>query len=650
MKKEAFQGIAKHFAESISVKLIFEEGATPSTNGEVIVLPTEMSEQYLDETLGALLHETNHIRYSNMKYFEKLIKRDKLLGMVTNFLEDIRVDYKSLKTYPNSKCFYISLIEDVISRASDTLAKEDLEMKKLKALLLDSHGVDIARVYGLDENFADIEECTNDLRKTIFEVYDCPNTESLTPHVVAVIKRIFGEQPEKSQQPQTGAGNPDNQPCNGGQGAGDNCESQPSEADSNSENDSGNENDNSEGSEDQKEETKEEREAREKLQEAIEQYCEALDKKTETEEDKKNLEEEYNNIAEEARKAMRSRKTYNTKARKLENDMYYNGPDKAKQEKVEYYKNKSTEKSTEYGDLCNKANAVVKTLSHVRAEADTANKEYSQAQAIINNSGFGQSDECNLLGFEALDNEKLIDKNYVETPYNPSLDELIKEVLILKQEEYQIEETGKLNTRYLHEIYTDVENLFQEKDQKEIKTRVSVIVDTSGSMGNERGDACMNAVNILATAFKKATDVGAPGEMSIYAFSNDCMPALNSIEQYKQSDFTWENFLRMTRKVSGNGTNLAKCVNQIVNEVEGDPEYRNVLIVITDAEVDDNEVNTMVNNISSSDARIMYIAVQANIYPNTPAHEVFGENNIKGIEDAPAILERVMFTGLQQVN
>ena len=60
MKKEAFQEIARHFAESIKVKLIFEDGATPTTNGTTIILPSEMSEVFPVQNFQDLKYRWYH--------------------------------------------------------------------------------------------------------------------------------------------------------------------------------------------------------------------------------------------------------------------------------------------------------------------------------------------------------------------------------------------------------------------------------------------------------------------------------------------------------------------------------------------------------------------------------------------------------------
>lgn len=658
MKKEAFQEIAKHFAESIDVKLVFEEGANPCTNGKTIILPTEMNMDYVDQTLGALLHETAHIRFTDFNFFRPL---DQLHRLVGNALEDIRIDCKSLRKYPNSKCFYTSLIEDVFERSAEQLAKEELPMKKLKAVIIDAFGMDVERLYGKEEKWEEIKKCVDDLRPTMYEIYDCAETKDINQYIDPVLLKIF--ETDGKSQPQQQAGNPQGQPCNGGQGdqsansQDDGQQQSQGNGDSEGDSDGDNESD-SDGEGDTEDDTEEEQDDQQddnikdesdKINEAMQKYKDALEKTAEIESEKREANEKTNEASQSWSKTVRSGKTYNTKARKLESKSNWANLTQDEAAKMQHYKNMAQQRKAELEEIRKEYYEAQDKLRKLNGQGAEEAKAYQQALAELKNAGFGQAEGCNLLGFNALDTDKLMDKNYVEIEYNPTLDEVVKEVLILKQEQFDVEETGRINPRYLHEIYTDVENLFQEKDEKKIKTRVSIVVDQSGSMGGSRTEDCLHAINLLAEAFRKAINQGAPGDMRIYAFADDVAMLIDNVDNYKSLDIRAFNNLVYGKSIGG-GTNLAKAVNHVVNDVEGDPEYRNIIIIITDAEVNDSEISNMVNNISFSDARVLYVAVQANFSYCPNAKDIFGDNNIVNKESACEILERVMFQGVQSVN
>ena len=121
----SFETIAKHFAGKLKVKLQFKDKACPQTDGvSKITLPTDMGELTLP-TIGALIHESYHIRntgslentYSkfydtNPKWFDGHYTRmQKHYALLTNLLEDIRIDTMVLKRYDNAKYIYSTLIE-----------------------------------------------------------------------------------------------------------------------------------------------------------------------------------------------------------------------------------------------------------------------------------------------------------------------------------------------------------------------------------------------------------------------------------------------------------------------------------------------------------------------------------------------------------
>lgn len=636
MKKEAFQEIAKHFAETIKVALRFEEGAVPSTNGHEIVLPTEMSEAYLDQTLGALLHETNHIRYTDMKYFQSL---DRLTMEVTNAVEDIRVDSKALAKYPNSKCFYMTLVNDVINNRGDKLRGEQLPFKVMKGLILQNFGQDVEKVYGTCDDWDKFCEHMINLTSLIGEIKKCPDTQATHPIVLQIIKELFGNQDKDKQKGK--AKDPD-EDCNGGQGGnggtrvnvisgGSSGEGIPAPQD--------------------------DADPIEQIGDIVDDFEKSMRKDKKEELKSKEKEIESRQHAEAYNKAQRSRKCYNTKIRNLQREAGYNQPLSAEQQKKKArYEEAIKDRTT----TMTKENAEWDKAAREQREADNQRNKIAgkieQLKGTMNDlvgKAFSTSEHSQLLGFNALDKEKLMDKNYVDVPYSIALDELIKEVLIVKQEEYQQEETGRLNLRRLHEIFTDPDNMFIEKEHKNVSTRVNFVVDVSGSMDSygtcedeSREELCCHALNIIAQSFQKAIKAGAPGEMKVYAFADNVYEAIPSADLFKPIEL---NVMKSWSIQAGGSTNMSKCVNHIVNEVTSDPEYKNVLVIMTDAEVDDYELSTMRNNISTGDVRVLYIAIGSSL--RTPeAQELFGDNNITNRDNAVKILQDVMFQGMFQVS
>jgi hypothetical protein len=490
-------------------------------------------------------------------------------------------------------------------------------------------GVDVALIYDTCEDWDKMQVHLKNLSPLLNDIKKCPDMQALNPIILQIIKELFKQDPNDKQQ-KAKAKKPTKE-CNGGQGG------------------EAIEDDSDEGSSDEDTPSKEE-EAQEKVSENLDEFEQKQEELEKVKEEHSISQVKSNAHANTYNKALRSKKCYNTKLRNLR---YSSDPDKVEKEKkyttaIQERTEILEKERKQWGEAQDKQRITAQDVRKTEGRLEELKEEMNTLADIM----FSKSDVSSLLGFNALDKDKLLDKNYVDIPYNQCLDELIKEVLILKQEEYQQEETGKLNLRRLHEVFTEPDNMFVEKDTRQILTRVTFVVDVSGSMDSfasaedRRNDLCSHALNIVASSFKKAILANAPGEMKIYAFGDKAVETIPSADQFSAVS---PSVLLQWRDKAGGSTNLSRCVNLIVNEVTSDPEYRNILVIITDAEVDSEELQEMTNNISTGDVKVLYIAIGSGLH--TPeAQELFGQNNITNKENAVKILQDVMMQGMYMVN
>jgi len=140
MRNESLEIFAKHFGDKLDLNIQFEDGATPSTNGRDIILPSNLDEAVLLPMLGALLHETGHIRLTEFNSLPTSTYEQELFRC-TNLLEDIRIDHDTITRYPETKGLYIRLIHWVFNRKRDNMNKEPIPTKILKTLYLNSLGL-----------------------------------------------------------------------------------------------------------------------------------------------------------------------------------------------------------------------------------------------------------------------------------------------------------------------------------------------------------------------------------------------------------------------------------------------------------------------------------------------------------------------------
>jgi hypothetical protein len=122
----SFETIARHFASDKGVDLTFKDKCCPCADlkDKKIYLPRTMNEAKLLPTLAALIHEGSHIKHSgkpdqttreiynrNQKFFKEPYHMRGQFSLLFNLLEDIRIDHKAFKSYPNAKYLYTKMLE-----------------------------------------------------------------------------------------------------------------------------------------------------------------------------------------------------------------------------------------------------------------------------------------------------------------------------------------------------------------------------------------------------------------------------------------------------------------------------------------------------------------------------------------------------------
>jgi len=193
--------VARHFSDDTKTQIVFKDNASPSTDGERIILPSQVNPDYTDNVIGSLLHETSHIKYTTINAMQGLSKSS---ATCLNVLEDIRIDEKTQVEYPNSKYFYRKLVEEVVTTKLDQLNKEPIPVRILKSLIFTSHGYNPADIYDSD--------IVNRLQKYLPYVdiaKQSPNTDELIPHAVELSKKLFGELDQDSGKSGDGKENTD---------------------------------------------------------------------------------------------------------------------------------------------------------------------------------------------------------------------------------------------------------------------------------------------------------------------------------------------------------------------------------------------------------------------------------------------------------
>jgi myosin heavy subunit len=628
MYNQTYKILAKHFAETVNVQLVFEEGAQPKTDGRTITLPTELADNAINLTLGALLHETAHIRYTDCDISRRMDLTPEEHETL-NSLEDIRIDLKTIQQYPNAVDFQQRLMQDVIKRHGKDLATESKPQQILKGLIMLGHNLDPALVYSpatveLIKKFSTFVETA--LSKNTKETKDLVEpAKELTRLLIGEVLKQQTKQPQQNGQQQDKNQNGSGSGLSSSSGTGKDSDQQLAD---------------------------DYEEAEEELKEAKESLKKNQTKKTKLEQDYENKHKEYKNSRRTLRLNETQRQKLNWQKRQLEAD---NHPNLAKQaqERIEEKEERIKEVNQEYQENVQDLQKLKQEHSNTSQEISDAYQKQKEAEnklKAIQSKAFGKTGKTKLLGFEAIDPEALKpDEHITEIDARQTLDELIKEALILKRDHKFIDEEGsRLNNSKLADVYTDTDQLFINQETKEHKTQVAIIVDCSGSMGyyehNESLTLALKTVKTIADALQKAISQGAPADFTIYGFGNNIVTLTPDAETYTYKELVGQ--VKEQRGKMGGGTNLAEAVTAITDELKQNAQdtQDRCAVIITDAQVGEEDLKELINTADTDGARFVFVAINGNIEGNPFAEKLFGDNNIKDIKDGAEVLQRALFS------
>jgi len=210
-----------------------------------------------------------------------------------------------------------------------------------------------------------------------------------------------------------------------------------------------------------------------------------------------------------------------------------------------------------------------------------------------------------------------------------------KELLNVKERRV-VNEGNILDTDNLVAYFTDdVKELF--KEQKVVKAKKSKIVfllDASGSMSQAMMDNNSRAM-VVASCVKKLTEI-LDEVIAIEGINVSWEVGAFQTTYYKLDRTNWMHEYR-----PAGGTNLEYSMKVCLEELSKDytVDGKKMLIVFTDGDVDDREIENVKKMIiaSTSDIRCLIIAVGANVH-GAIAKEIVGDNIIFAKEGADEVL------------
>jgi uncharacterized protein with von Willebrand factor type A (vWA) domain len=187
-----FETIAKHFANKLTTRVVFKAKATPMTDGTTIILPKSLSDENLLPTLGALLHESHHIKYTDMSAMKPEMEwtegYHKASQFLLNLLEDIRIDHKVFKEYPSARILYKKLLDTVFSD-KDFDKSQITEMFIILTQHIYLYGVGFENLFYRKEIFT---KFYNESKKELDTIIEVSKKAKKTKDLHTQVKRLYG--------------------------------------------------------------------------------------------------------------------------------------------------------------------------------------------------------------------------------------------------------------------------------------------------------------------------------------------------------------------------------------------------------------------------------------------------------------------------
>lgn len=592
MKKESYRVLAKHFAERSNIRIEFVEGATPSAGLACITLPTEVNTDYINPLLGALLHETAHIKYSGNPS-DTMGKLGDTGKLCLNTLEDIRVDYLTSLKYPCSYDFVRALVTDVLERKADVLKAEPNFIKILKGLCFQADGVNIDQLYS-----AEVMQKVHQVAPYIKKAQACKSISEVSLLARQLLIDLLGSEEKLSQE--------DLEKIKGY---------------------SKQAQDNSELSKKAEEQLASSNEERTSLYESLRSNSKAIGRQQGV-----------------LRRFQKDRNLEEQKADSQEKMQRLQELDKklaGKQAVIDALAQQNHELHQQYS----KTDQDISAANQLRYDAarlvdagiESLEKALEEAGLILNPG-------LSVNGFSALETSKL---EKAEGYTGKSIEDLVKEALLDKRDQVVSDELGlQLNSQRLSELYTNIDALFTTRQEEHCLTKVAFVLDVSGSMGDWSDWSSLGlafySLDLLLKSTKEAINQGAPADVSLYAFGSYCKVIAENIESYDTERCSRR--ITSERSYLGSSTRLLDAIEYIQADLEQHADKKTI-IIITDAQVEKSDLHALVNN-TNGDCKYIFIAVNGQYSGNSIEQELFGDNNIKTKEQALEIIGRALMQAI----
>lgn len=197
---DSFKILAEHFSQDTGIEIIVTgDQSRIDLANKKIYLPENISIDMFDEVIATLLHESYHLKHT--KGLKPVEQCNSPVGIIANILEDIRIDNKILKKYPNGSNLYLKLLKYLESKKPEN-TKLTREESILKRLVLESYGGDIFD--GLKDNSTEVESFfkENDIyiKDLLKNIRIAKKTIEVSPFAKDLYKKLFNRNDDEEEK------------------------------------------------------------------------------------------------------------------------------------------------------------------------------------------------------------------------------------------------------------------------------------------------------------------------------------------------------------------------------------------------------------------------------------------------------------------
>ena len=595
------------------IQIIFDENICPQTNGKVIYLPASMNEERLWELLGSLLHEALHIRFTDMDKIDREFHDNSSLFHCLNALEDMRINWKAMEIFPKTKLFFHALYYYLSQNKKDELLAEPISFQIIKTLLLSNDGFpvyskrsqEIIKKYDLNkyQDIARNAKCVSELQEPAKELYE-------------LLKKISGED-------LADLGESDLE--NFLKGLKEELESQLQK---------------------QGDITRDLQEEYDKLQDEAERLrkeWKRLHRKMATNQTRSgNLDREADDLDKEADEA--SANGDNKTANELRNKANH------KRKLADGARYRGTEAQNDLTDIEQQQVDIRQKLEQIKSLLDNAKKKLKDLKEMLEDllkngtgsmpAGFGYS-PVSINGLDALSKDDLCYNHEYKLP--KTLDDIIREVFMKKKEAREIDDEGnRMNRKNLYRIATDNQRLFDNPIEPWDKTKISFLLDMSGSMHGHRAKLVNTAFAYLYNSLNEVLisdnlDV----EIGVFGFDH-YVYTLKNFDEQKNGEQVLKGY------EPRGGTQIKKSLDNVIKKMEesGSNEKR-IVILLTDADVYEDELATIKNGCNFEDTNVIFIGIECSSWTlDKPAAKELFMDNITEDSDVVKILTNALIRSI----